>query len=312
MGSLLNQTNCVDKNGNTGVSKCFFDPKKIRGAFISRTKFRIDGNDLQSTASIVAALAAAAVDIVSKRIFPVHGFEDIKSSGGDPKIQTLGYGGQYPSGENPYKWDFQFVDGGLCLHKQLRNFNKGKVYVLFYDDQGLLMGTIVDKGFESVPLSYFFQNAWQPSTGDNVASYIASFSFDTVYLNEGFSALSLAKTDLLNIAGLQDVLLTAVSRAAAVVQVVTGTSCGNENIGDTYGTELEDPDLWVATDDTTGLPLVITSVSYNAPNFVFTLDTTAPNYTASHRVRIALASAATLNTAGITGFEGFAPVVTAS
>lgn len=299
----LNQFSCLDAFGNTGISKCSLIPKHMVGLFIVPLSFVITPANAQTPATLQAFLEAAAQSPVkSERIFPVHNFEGFTDNSEDTVTETTGYGTPIPLRDGNYSWQFRFIQGGLCLLKQLQKFNGQSVAVLLYDADGVLYGYSTTAGLKGVPLAAFFAPKWTGTDSTTVANFLLTISMAARYLNK---FLGFYKNDDFNpgeIIGLQDVNIEPTgTQTVTVLNVLALAGCGGENIYELFSTELASGPLWEVRNAATGALLTITSVVANPATQGFTITLSAARPGA---VTVNLAPVDDLSGAGITGFEG--------
>lgn len=307
----LNELTCVTGGGNTGVGECPLDIKNMVGAILAPSNLVIAAADTASASVFLTKLLALATEALpANRIFPIHGFEQITDNSEDITIQTLGYGGKSVTREGDYDWMFQFIKGGFCLLKSLRKFNKANKGVFFYDANGVVYGVKSGTDLKPIPLVFFHASPPKVNDGTNTSIYGARFVFKPTYLadNIGFVEMSLA--DILTVEGLQDVALSAGTRATNVLKATAKTGCGGVNMYDEYSTELAVVGAWVAKNPA-GAVLTITSVAVDAniSGWTITLDASDPDYSVGVDVTLSLADPVTLAGLGVTGFESNSIVI---
>lgn len=312
--ALLNTIACATDVKNTGFGTCVVDPKKIVGAIeIPRGKVFTPAELADFPATIKALIAAASK---TDRAFPVGGFQAVTDNSEEPVFQTLGYGTPAPVRDGNYVWIFQYLKGGICLSNALRSRNGGAAGdFLFYDDQGLIIGTRVETstagtfGLGGVPVDVFYAYPWKVNDGTNVTSYRVQFVFQPFYINEGLGFIKEPGFNPATLMGLQNInLVQQGASAAGVSQIKALTGCAQTNLFSQFQTELTSAALWKAYNLLNGNEIAITSVTANVglEAFTVTLDTADPDYPASatDKVRIQLVDTAALAAADIVGYEG--------
>lgn len=293
----INSLNCVSAFENVGVGRCSFIPREIVGAILVPASFVIteaNANDLQ------AFLQAAAQDpVTSARILPIHNFVGITDSSEEPVRQTLGYGSVRTIRDGNYGWTLQFVDGGLCLLSSLQAHNGQKTHVIFIDAGGTLIGTKKVNGLGGIPVDDFWANKWTAPDGTNTAILSLFFSFKPVYINERLSFIQAGEDlDFEAVVGLQDVVITALSAAAATATVALADKCSGDNtFSDLFGADIAAGTGFEAV-GVDGTVQAITTVAYNATTRVYTLTFSAPRTVAT------VLSLVDLSTLDIEGYEG--------
>lgn len=306
MSTILNAFNCIVSGGNTGVSTCAIDIKRIKGAILLPSGFSFTPTNLSSEATFLSALQAATLAAKGSRAYPIHDFEEISDNTEKPVIQTLGYGGKAVVREGYYDWTFQIIKGGFCLAKALRKFNNQNVDVLFIDDNDLLFGKKDSAGnLYGIPQAYVYQAPFKVNDGSKTSIYNQQFVFKPDFVDSiGFVQLNAGDFD--TVVGLQDVVLqSGGARAANVSLVKAVTSCGGVDIHSLYASQLAAANMWVATDSVSGNNLTITSVADNTNigGWTITVDTSDPDYNAAHPVVISMAVPSVLNAAGVLAIE---------
>lgn len=296
--SIINQYVCSALFGNTGIGQCSLIPKEIKGFFIVPRDFVItqaDANDLQSFLE-----SSASEDLPSQRIFPVHNLVGITDNSEEPVRETLGYGGNATLRQGNYSWTFRFLDGGLCLLKQLQRFNQQPISIIFYDADGVLFGRQTSTGLAGVPVIDFNANKWTPSDGSVLAGFTVTVEFDSRHLNQDLAFLRDDTVDLSEIKGLQAALIVVSAASAASITAQVLSACGGDNLYDLYSTQLADPGVWTAI-GVTGEAQTIDAIAAVPATKGFTLSFDPSRTVATN---LNLAAVSLLDAAGIVGFEG--------
>ncbi|WP_346320771.1 hypothetical protein [Chitinophaga sp. YIM B06452] len=306
----LNRLNCIGDLKNVGFSECFLDFLDIRGAIGVPPKkvfTKAELADLQNT------LKTATTAAKSARIYPIHKFAGITDNSEDPVFFTAGYGKRRFVRKGNYIWLFQYFEGGICLSNALQSISTSTLRWLFYDANGIIIGTKKDDGtgqygLGGIPLDNFVPYDWKAGDGSNPTQYRVLFEFEGKYVNQQLGWTKAEGFDLEDIKGLQNINLEQVGASAAgVIKLQAKAGCEGVNLYDTYDTELAAAAMWVAT-NAAGLPITITSVVADAVNkaFTITLDSASPNYpaNAADKVIINTAAASVLAAADVVGYEG--------
>lgn len=301
---MLNNISCTTEGGNTGYGTCFLNPKNIVGGFIVPKDFELVTADLATSAATITKLEAGTLLAAASRVYPLPRFENLTDNTEEATLQTLGYGGLHKTREGRYNWTYQFVDGGLCLSNALRKFNGKKVYVIFFDAEGLVVGQKVGTSIKGIPMTLFDAKPFKLNDGSNVAAYNVQFIFEALYINENIGFSSAEVADLMDIQGLQNIALTAGTRAANVLKVTAKYGCDGENVYDLYSTELAEVTAWAVTSPT-GAVLTITSVAVDAniSGWTITVDAADPDYGASDTFTVSMGAPSVLDGLGVSGFE---------
>lgn len=300
----INQLECLVTAGNTGVGTCFFDIKNIIGAFLVPKNYEIDVVNLQ--ANLIAASHSATK---ANRIYPIYDFTNTTDGTEDKTVQTMNTGAKYVVREGDNDWTYQYVDGGLSLHQELRKFNGSSWDFFFIDSTGQMLGIMgsTETKMRGIPSRYFWANPFKVNDGSKITEYMLQFVFEVKYLNDYYA---IVKTDFdipTIVNGLQDVLLTGITSGVAGTYNITAlTKATKTNLGDIFGDDLADPALWTATNFLTGNAITILTVVYDEDLKVYkvALDTADPDYPGVGEFSlINLAAPAVLQAAGIDGYE---------
>jgi len=308
--ATLNQVVCQSILKNTGYGSCVFDFSKAGGAIRMPKGKVLTQTELAALRTTLDSMRLAASK--SNRIFPIHGFQAVTDNSEETVFQTLGYGKQVPIRDGNYRWTFQYIDGGMCLHLALTSMNfSGTSEWLFYDDKWQIIGTKKTAsdgkpGLAGVPLT-FHAHKWKLNDGANVTGYMVYFDMDPKYLNSNLGFV-VADFNPEEITGLQNIALQQTGTSSAgVFKIQALTGCDYANLFDLYSTELAAAGLWVVTNATTGNAITITSVAAdaNAKAFTITLSSSDPDYpaTSGGLVNVSLADPTTLDAADVSGFE---------
>lgn len=296
--SIINQYLCSALFGNTGIGQCSLIPKEIKGFFIVPRNFVITQANADALQSYLET--AAANDLPTERIYPVHNLVGITDNSEEPVRETLGYGGNATLRQGNYSWTFRFLDGGLCLLRSLQRFNQQPVSILFYDADGVLFGRKVSTGLAGVPVIDFNANKWTPSDGSVIAGFTVTIEMDSRYLNQDLAVIQDENVDLTSILGLQTAMLNVTAASASSVTVQVMAACGGVNLYDLYAAQLADETVWTAV-GVSGAAQTISAVAGVPASKSFTLTFTP---TRTEATNLNLVQVSDLETAGINGFEG--------
>lgn len=308
MASILNTANCGTSVGNTGLDSCAFDPKLLKGGFLVPNSFVLTATQLQSSASVLAALTAAVNnDNPALRIYPLPETVALTDSSEAPVIDTLGYGVPVTVRDGNYSFSQQFIKGGLCLLKQLRNFNGSNWRWIGLDSAGNLICTRVGDTAVGVPLYEFYADPFKFSDSKTVTQYIYRLTFNPVYINDNIAFIPMSYSDIVGLLGIQNINITVITpRVAGVFTVKLTSGCSSTDLYPIYGADLAAAANFRVTEN--GKVITITSVAEdpNTNGFVVTLDVTDPDYTAGGPFLVNLAPISVLTAAGVIGYEGVA------
>lgn len=301
---------------NVGIGAYQLDPKIIKGALIVPKGYALTGAQV---ATLQTKLVADTLnDAKNLRIYPIANFVETKDSSEAAPDQKFGYGPSLKVRDGYYTWSFQFVQGGKTLNDALRTFNGPSWDAFFIDANNVLMGTQNPNdaaGLKAIPITQIYTEPFKLNDGKKVAEYIIEFTFDPKYINEESTYISNASFDILNtILGLQTVNLTvgnASTPAAKTWTVNVATPLG-VNLGPIYGTTpgsaLSKISAWTVSDQTTGVSLTISTVTYNSSTQLFTIVTSNAPGSVGDTVAINLVGPTELaaSSIGVVGFESAA------
>jgi len=305
--SILNQTNCSIAVGNTGVGDCAFDLASIVTGFLVPRSFRLTAAQMATKETALAALkAAASADNPLQRIYRLADFVGVTNNSETPVKQTLGYGAQVTVRDGMYNFNFQYVEGGLCLSNNLSQFNGANWTLLLVDENGVLAGAKMDDELAGIPLNEFYNNPMTLNDGTNRAGYSLDVSFNKNYLNQDIAHIDLGLGQLKGVTGLQNVepvLVSTIVGGVFTSKFVIG--CGNENLYDfVEPADLADVSNFTVT-NVAGVAQTITSVA-DAPGFkgvTFTIASASPGYVATGPFVVKGSSITALVANDIVGYE---------
>ena len=311
--ATLNTLAISSQAGNTGKQAAAFQPKNIVGAILTPKGYVL-------TAAKIAALQAslqadALASSKANRIFPIFGFLTTQDSSEDITVQTHGYGAKHVVREGFMDWKFEYVDGGLAVHKKLRLSNGVGHDFLFVDADNKIIGTsTVDStgapALKAIPCDggFFYAHPWKANDGSKIAQYLLQFVFAPKFINEYLGFVDAGFDLATNLSGAVDVVLSSPSANATSgsYNVVAKTVDVNTNLSDIYPVELAAPAAWVCTNDA-GAVIPITGVTYSAAisGYVLVLDKTSANYPSGSgaKVNFSLVSPTALAALGVTYYE---------
>lgn len=303
--SILNVNNCNESGKNTGYGDCTKDIKNIVGGFLVPSDFALTAEQMATSATVLAAISAAILAAPASRVYPIANFEAITNNSTEPAVFTLGYGRPLTLNDGMYNWRLQFIDGGICLHKNLRKFNGTNRSVLLIDADGTLIGWKDGTTLKGVPLKNFYALPFVPNDYANPTGYFVDIAMLPTYLNDTPGWVSMDLASLSALRGLQNIVLSETTGSALpVLKIKANTGCAETDLYDLYADELAAVDLWVAT-DADGNVITITSVVKDdaVKGWTVTLDDADPHYSVSGPIYLTLVSPALLAADGIDGYE---------
>lgn len=302
---MLNVNNCNESGKNTGFGDCTKDFKNIVGGFLVPSNFALTAEQTATPESVIAALSAAILAAPASRIYPIANFEAVTNNSTEPAAFTLGYGRPLTLNDGMYSWRLQFIDGGICLLKNLRKFNGTNRSVLLIDAEGALIGWKSGTSLKGVPLKNFYALPFVPNDYANPTGYFVDIAMLPTYLNDAPGWVNMDLASLVSLKGLQNIVLSeATGSALPALKIKAKTGCAETDLYDLYADELSSVPLWVAT-DADGAIITITSVVKDdaLKAWTVTLDDSDPDYSVSGPIYLTLAPAAALAAQGIDGYE---------
>jgi hypothetical protein len=245
------------------------------------TSFSID--DATFNTEVKAGVIAAGIN----RVTPLMGgITDYQINGGDVKTSQEGFGPETPIGTNAKRVDYIIDKGGLCLLRQLKKLNGRQVRILPVDKKRVAYGTVATIGGDE-KFRGFLATIWaarRDNNGSQSGAIIFSVFYDANYDEEENNLAAIALDEVLE--GITGVMLkkTASGKAKFVI------ACSGDDLTSTFGATLGTASLYK---DATGEEP--TSVTYA---------TATEDLTFAPVGAYTIADAATLDAAGIEGYEG--------
>lgn len=305
--ATLNKLTDLSTIGNTGVGGLFFDPKIITGAFLCPKGFELD------IASVQANLIAATHNSTKRsRIYPIYDFLSPKDSTEQKTIQQFNTGAKKPVREGYNDWSFQYVQGGVDLLQKLRNFNGSLWDFIFVDSLNRLIGINGSTAtkLRAVPSDggFFWADPWKSNDGTKVTEYMVQFVFNVKYLNSQLAFVEAGFDVQTTINGLQDVILAVETGGTAGTYKLTAKTPVGLNLAELYPTVMNVAARYAVKNPATGNAVTVLTVTVGTnvagdACFVLALDTSDTDYTAATNVSFDLVSPATLQAAGVDGYE---------
>jgi len=305
--TILNTAVCALNGGNTGISNCSVDFNTLNKGFLVPTDFVLTEAQLVSPATVMAALiAAASANIASQRIYPLPETLTVTDNSEAAVQQTYGYGAVVTVRDGMANIAVNWKKGGLCLRNQLAKFNGNSWAWLAIDAEGRLIGTKVGKTMKGIPLNEFYQDPFKWADGANQTAYIYKLSYNTRYINSDVAFVPLNYGEVSAISGLINIVPELVTYPGAnifTVRLLAG--CAKDNLYDLYSTALANVANFSVVNATTGNAITITSVTVdaNSKGFIFTLNSSDPDYVAGGPFVVSGSTVSALATNLVVGFE---------
>jgi hypothetical protein len=302
--AVLHQLNCAANYKNTGYGGCPVDFKLINGAIIFHYPISFEAAQLSALSTYLQSLAWN--NSASLRCYPIANFVNPTDATEEPVIQTFADGSKAVVRDGVFDWKFQFTAGGFCLAQALRTHNSNTgVYAIFYDKNNTVIGYNNNGKLSAIPLQIFYADPWKMNTGQVTAAYMAHFVFATSYGMDNIEYTS-AGFDMTTIVGLQDIkiIVNGFNAATGLANITLLTQCGGSNMYTNYSSDIT-ASLFNATNEDTGQPITVTSVTGVASNSSFNVQlNTGSNYTTDGNIQLGMALPSVLSAAGLVGFVG--------
>lgn len=190
--ALIGAINCLSSVGNTGNPVCYFDPAFLSGAVLVP---RGASYDTTANSGVVLTTLTGNFYNVNKaaRWYPLYDFEKPTDNSDKLVEQSMPNGASHPVREGFNKWMFQYFDGGLTKHNNIRLFN-GSNWDFFFIDTDLqtglqrligIQGSTANllQGFPCNPGGFFWAHPFKPNTGTERSAYELQFNFSQRYTN---------------------------------------------------------------------------------------------------------------------------------
>lgn len=277
LGTIEN--NCQNDVAHTGIGDCNKKRGKIIAILVtaSNAMFPIEKTEF------ISNLSKYVTQEGNLRMFPITDIIANTPAGGDVNVPEAGFSGPTPTNLNAFSMIYQ-PDGGDCLLKELKKFNKRKIRVFEIDDEMFIYGTIIKKGGKDYFAGYDGRAyAWDTKTDGSTPSAI-NFGvwFGAKYENEqkNMHAFEISEVPT----GLIGVTLAKGSGAGTVKVVAL---CDGEDYTSIYA------DDWTAN-------MFVNKAGGKPTNVVYANGELTITPAGSYR----LASASVLGAADIIGLEG--------
>ncbi len=274
--ATLNAISCLSTVGNSGNSKCYFDPAFISGAIMAPTGQIIDPT--ANSGNLLTTMTALFYNVSkSGRLFPFYDFEKPTDNSDKLILQSMPNGAKHPVREGYNDWMFQYFDGGLSKHLNARLFN-GTNWDFFFLSTDLqtglqqLIGIADSTGtkLQAIPCNpggFFWAHPWGLNTGTERSRYELQFSYKQSYVNtKGVTSwLTLPFVMESSLPGLNDVTPTSFTPISVVAKhfYVSLINPSGVDIGAVYSTVLNVPGAWTGYASATPLlPYTITSATW--------------------------------------------------
>lgn len=295
---------------NTGPVSCDVTRGVPKFAFVGGKVFQ--PSDYATGTAFQTALKASAKlpNGNTSKLFPFPEFQGNADKTDANKEGTLGYGFKQVLLEGRPAYEFDVLIGQTQFQK-LRKFNRTIAPVFISDDANNMWGVYKTDGTFVGNDAYIFVTG--NTFGDGSKNIVAKITFSFVSVSDfhDSSAYFPLNFNPSEVKGLLDVVLSEATAnstnvyhiAANVLTAKLGTKI---NAASTFGADLADDALWTLVKDADGTSVTITSVALATAGtyYDFTIDSTAyTGLSSGAKLRVGLASPATLDAANVTGVE---------
>jgi hypothetical protein len=307
--ATLNKPLCATNYGNTGVGTCFLEPDKFIGAIQVTPDFKIAQSDV---ADLLALLGTKIHAAIGTRIFPGPKLINLTDNTEDSTINTTDYGTKIFVKDGFYDWTFRYQKGGVQLHQELAKNAGANKYFLFFDKNNVLYGYTSGGYLKGIPVEQYLLPPWRLNTGSEAALYNQRFIIDPIYLNYGNLGFLQADFNLIDIVGLQDVVLTIIDQTNNVATVKVRSAISDVDLYGTYKTNLLQTSAWRLF-KSNGVLSSVTTVADNPADEAFNVTANALAYAqefdgASMKIQLAIPSVLKASPILMEGFEDKAGV----
>ena len=160
-------------------------------------------------------------------IFPYYPkLVNFEPNGGEPNIQTEGFGSGIPNGITAYSEKYTIIDGGECMYKQLLALEERPLELMKIDDDDVLYGTIKAKG-DNVFLhgmTCYISVTMRENTGSQSGAIVMTVTYSSNYKKEREAQIAINLDE--EIRTINEISVKAVS--ASAFKVVS--SCSGKSI----------------------------------------------------------------------------------
>lgn len=272
--ATLNKPLCATNYGNTGVGTCFLEPDKFIGAIQVTPDFKIAQSDVADLLALFGTKIHAAI---GTRIFPGPKIINLTDNTEDSTINTTDYGTKIFVKDGFYDWTFRYQKGGVQLHQELAKNAGANKYFLFFDKNNVLYGYTSGGFLKGIPVEQYLLPPWRLNTGSEAALYNQRFIIDPIYLNYGNLGFLQVDFNLIDVVGLQDVVLTIIDQTANVATVKVRSKISDVDLYGTYKTNLLQTAAWRAFKSSGALSTVV-SVADNTADEAFNVTVNPTHY----------------------------------
>lgn len=226
--------------------------------------------DFLNTLSAYSIAERTQADITLKpAIYPYYPkLVNFETNGGDPKVETEGFGSGTPNGINPYSETFTIVDGGECLYKQLQKLEGRELQVYKVDENDTLYGTI--KRMDDKPylrgMKAYVSVTPRENNGTNAGAILVLVTYSNQYKVERDAQIAISLDE--EVKALRQIAIRPVgANTFKVVSACSGNSVteGNSALSAAIVAHKE-----VLLDTATGAAYAGATLTYNATNDLFT------------------------------------------
>lgn len=253
-GQIFKQ--CGTYNATVGINDCWTFDKEPKGFILTTEDFTVPAN----TSDVGEYLRQQALTYPNTQVFPVlDGLVNVEPSGGDPRVNSEGFGNQVNNGKNPYQEVFTFTKGGICLYKQLTSFDDMNMRIFWVDVDNNCFGTMNNDGTIKGYLVNFGVQ-YRRNVGTTPAGILVTLLYSNAFASELRNATSfILYSDIL---GLREIAINYLGRygGANVLRVKGEIKCAGTNISSQLYSSLTPPDIYI-TDVATGGRRTVTAIT---------------------------------------------------
>jgi hypothetical protein len=298
--NVFNLTDCFRDANNTGTSGCVPQPGALRYDIALPRGTRISLADAQPDTFMATLNAITKSDNPATRGYVIGSYVSVADSSTEPITESYDQGAYQTIYDGAYTWMRRAVEGGLCAHSNMRQFNKKQdkfdFLIVFqstdtqytYYVMGTKKNNITTGEVELAGVRYtdIYADKWKPAEGTTSAGYYLKTNMVNVrQINEDRLFVPI-KWDVADLARINSVTLTVAKVSTGIFDVTAINECSGLSLADLYPA-LAAPGAFTVLNDL-GATVTVTGVTIVNDNFRLALDTTDADYTAGATFTFAL------------------------
>lgn len=293
--------------GNLGLGNCNLDLGNVIGMIFLPKGTIFTRSQIPTILTQMKNMASS--DTWSTRLQIAKDFMGAELANVDATTATYTYGTEVTT--NPAKVGRTYTMRGKCASRVMSGIhNRASSYdVVFIHAGNILNFATTTKDGEDAVKGFSVDRLEVGLYNETIADTLPSFTLTITLSNSdewrNSAPIKPAEGDVIGeLNSIKSIGLSYMKANPVVVGTyrISLEDCSASDIVATYATDIVDPTNWIAENADTGAALVISSVSVQNGQLVFSLTTDA-NLTAATRIRIRGAAVSVLETNDIEGFE---------